>query len=253
MLLAANAGNTHIAVGVFRGADLVAHWRLSSRTHRTADEFYLALRALLSDAGLEIRSAVVCSVVPQLTEAVGGGVAKLVGHGPLHVSSRIDLPVTLAIDDPSEIGGDLIANAAGGYALTSGACVVVDFGTALSFTAVDSAGAIVGVAIAPGVGSGVDGLVGNTAALPMVDLAWTDTYLGRNTAVSLRAGIMHGYVGLVNEIARGMANEMACEPIVIATGGHSSLVAPHCEAVARTEPWLTLQGLRSIAEYGQST
>jgi len=253
MLLAANAGNTHIAVGVFVDAELVAHWRLSSRTHRTSDEFYLALRDLLSDHEFQIDSSVMCSVVPQLTEAVGGGLTTLTQKAPLRVSAEIRLPVALDIEDPSEIGGDLIANAAGGYTSAGGSCVVVDFGTALSFTAVDESGRVAGVAIAPGIDSGVDGLVSNTAALPMVDLAWPDSYLGRNTHASLRAGILYGYAGLVDRVACGMADEMRSNPIVMATGGHAPLMAPHCSCVQRTEPWLTLEGLRAIAELNQST
>jgi len=253
MLLAANAGNTHIAVGVFSEAELVAHWRLSSRTHRTSDEFYLALRVLLADHDFRIDSSVMCSVVPQLTEAVGAGLATLTQRVPLCVSADVRLPVTLDIDDPSEIGGDLIANAAGGYTSAGGSCVVVDFGTALSFTAVDDRGKVTGVAIAPGIDSGVDGLVSNTAALPMVDLAWPESYLGKNTHASLRAGILYGYAGLVDKVARGMADEMQTSPVVMATGGHASLMAPHCSSVQRTEPWLTLEGLRAIAELDQST
>ena len=142
----------------------------------------------------------------------------MIGCEPLFVSHRIDLPVTLAIDDPAEIGGDLIANAVGGAELTDGGCVVVDFGTALSFTAVDSSRSVLGVAIAPGIGAGVHGLVGRTAALPMVDLEWIDSYIGKNTDASLRSGILHGYVGLVDAVATGIATEMGGEPIVVATG-----------------------------------
>jgi type III pantothenate kinase len=253
MTLAVSAGNTHIALGVFTDGELERHWRLSSRTHRTPDEFAIDLRHLLDATGSDVSGSVMCSVVPELTEAVGDGIASVVGRKPLHVTHATRLPVTFAIDDPAEIGGDLIANAVGGFTVCHGACVVVDFGTALSFTAVDENGSVLGVAIAPGIGTGVHGLISRTAALPMIDLTWIDTYIGTNTDRSLRSGIMHGFAGLVNEVAGGMAGEIGGNPQIVATGGQSELMARHCRVVGRVEPSLTLRGLLAIAEYNQST
>lgn len=253
MILTIDAGNTNIAVGLVEREELVYHWRLSSRTQRTADEVLLHLRELFSFEGVDRRSveaAVISSVVPALTRSIEEGVARLLDCEPILVSPELPLPVTLATDNPSEIGTDLLANAVAGYTLAGGAAVVVDFGTALSFTVVDATGRVRGVSIAPGLTTAVNSLVARTAALPMIDLSAPETYIGTNTTASLRSGIVNGYTGLVESIVDGIRAELAPdEPLVLATGGESALVAHRCRNVERVEPWLTLRGLYEIGTY----
>lgn len=257
MILTVDAGNTNIAIGIVHDAELVAHWRLSSRTQRTPDEFLLHLRELFAFEGLDrsrITASVVASVVPSLSHAIHDGIARFLGSDPIVVSPELDLPVRMRTDNPSEIGQDLLANAVAGFTLAGGAAVVVDFGTALTFTTVDAEGWVRGVAIAPGLTTAVDGLVARTAALPMVDLAPPERYIGTNTTASLRSGIVNGYAGLVSGMVEGITRELAPdEPLVLATGGESALVAHRCVNVARVEPWLTLRGLYEIGLRNQST
>jgi type III pantothenate kinase len=250
MILTIDAGNTNIAVGLVRDRELVHHWRLASRTQRTPDEVLLHLRELFAFDDVDassVRAAVISSVVPALTTAVHDGVARLLGIEPVVVSASLDLPVSIRTDDPAEVGGDLIANAAGGFAIAGGASIVVDFGTALTFTAVDADARVRGVAIAPGVTTGVNGLISHTAALPMVDLEPPERYIGTNTVASLRSGVVNGYAGLVDAMVTGIAAELApAEPLVLATGGEAGLIAGRCTKVSRVEPWLTLRGLYEI-------
>ena len=250
MILTIDAGNTNIAVGLVRDRELLHHWRLASRTQRTADEVLLHLRELFAFDDVEVsavRAAVISSVVPALTSAVHDGVARLLGIEPVVVSASLDLPVSIRTDDPGEVGGDLLANAVGGFAIAGGAAVVVDFGTALTFTAVDDEGCVRGVAIAPGVTTGVNGLIAHTAALPMVDLEPPQRYIGTNTVASLRSRIVNRYAGLVEAMVSGIAAELApASPLVLATGGEAGLIAGRCTKVARVEPWLTLRGLYEI-------
>jgi len=251
VILTIDAGNTNIAIGLVNDdRELVCHWRLASRTQRTSDEVLLHLRELFSFDGVDtsrIRTAVISSVVPALTRAVHDGVARLLGLAPIVVSTSLELPVRMCTDNPSEIGSDLLANAVAGYLISGGAAIVVDFGTALSFTAVDAAGCVRGVAIAPGLTTAVNGLVSKAAALSMIDLEPPARYIGTNTGASLRSGIVNGYVGLVESMVDGIAGELAPEkPLVLATGGESGLIAERCRNVARVEPWLTLRGLFEI-------
>jgi type III pantothenate kinase len=237
MILTIDAGNTNIAIGLVRDRELLFQWRLASKTQRTADEVLLHLRELFAfddvDRG-DISAAVISSVVPALTRAVEQGVARLLGIEPVIVTSTLNLPVTICTENPSEIGSDLLANAVAGYAIAGGAAVVVDFGTALTFTAVDDGGCVRGVAIAPGVSTAVDGLVSHTAALPMVDLAAPQHYIGTNTISSLRSGIVNGYAGLVDSVVAGIMSELApAKPLVLATGGEAGLIADRCANVAR--------------------
>ena len=249
MILVIDAGNTNIAVGLVRERELLYHWRLSSRTQRTPDEVLLHLRELFSFDSVDrsrITAAVISSVVPDLTHAIKEGAGRLLDLEPVIVSPAIELPVTVCTDDPYEVGSDLLANAAAGYTIAGGSAIIVDFGTALSFTAVDADGCVRGVAISPGVSTGVRALISHTAALPMIDLAPPDRFIGVNTNASLRSGIVNGYAGLVDAMVAGIGEELGGEPLVLATGGEASLIAHRCERVSRVEPWLTLRGLYEI-------
>jgi type III pantothenate kinase len=257
MILTIDAGNTNIAIGLVQNGDLTFHWRLSSRTHRTPDEVLLQLRELMAFDAVDrsrIDAAVIASVVPATTHALEEGVARLLNLEPILVSPDIKLPITITTDDPYEVGRDLIANAVAGYTLANGAAIIVDFGTALSFTAVDADGALRGVALAPGLGTSVDSLVRKTAALTMVDLTAPEAYIGTNTTASLQSGIVHGCAGLVDSIVDGISSELSSNGVlVLATGGESSLIAHRCTSVQRVEPWLTLRGLYEIGLLNQST
>ncbi|MBU8913887.1 MAG: type III pantothenate kinase [Spirochaetales bacterium] len=249
MVLTIDAGNTNTAIGLFDGQRLDQHWRLSSRTQRTSDEFALHLCELLRLVDLErsiVERAVVCSVVPVLTRAIMDGIAGAFGVEPLLVSARAKLPVTIGTDTPSELGGDLIANAVGGYARVQSACVIVDFGTALTFTAVDERARIRGAAIAPGLNTAVRGLVARTSALPMVDLAMPESFIGTNTAGALRSGIMNGYAGLLDRMVSGIRSELGREATVLLTGGEAREIVQLTETELTVVPWLTLEGLYHI-------
>ena len=250
MILTIDAGNTNIAIGLFDGPEPKHHWRLASSTQRTADEVLLHLRELLAIDAVDpasIAGAVLSSVVPALTRALHDGVARLVGREPVIVSTALDVPVKVATDRPTEMGSDLLANAVAGYLLAEGAAIVVDFGTALTFTVVDSKGVIRGVSIAPGLSTAVEGLVQQTAALPMIQLEAPSSFIGTNTTEALRAGIVQGYACLVDGMAAGIAAELAPDkPTVIVTGGESRLIASLCRNVDRVEPWHTLRGIYEI-------
>lgn len=259
MVLTIDAGNTNIAIGLFGDPDanapghpeaqLVQHWRLSSRTHRTADEFALHLRELLRMSDVNpnvVDQSVVCCVVPTLTHAIVDGVARALALRPLLVGAAVPLPITFGTDDPSELGGDLIANAVGGFARSGGACIVVDFGTALTFTTVDEDACMRGAAIAPGLDTAVHGLVSRTSALPMVDLIAPERFIGTNTTSALRSGIMNGYAGLVDRMVDGIHDELGGGATVLMTGGQSSLIAGLTETRIDLHPWLTLEGLYHI-------
>lgn len=253
MTLTIDAGNSNIAIGLFDGEEITGHWRLSSRSQRTADEFLLDLDGLLRVAGTRerIETAVISSVVPNLLHPVSSGVEQLLSLTPVVVSTALSLPVTVCTDRPEELGSDLLANAVAGYLSTGGATVIVDFGTALTFTTVDHTGCVRGAAIAPGFRTGMHGLVSRTAALPMVDLEPpAEGYIGTNTTAAIRSGMLNGYAGLVDNMVEGIVAELtargAPQVTVLATGGEAPLVTPLCRRIDRVEPWLTLRGLAEI-------
>ena len=259
VLLAIDIGNTNIAFGVYDRSRWLNHWRIRTVPDQMPDEYGVLFRELLRHKGLDMREidqAVFCSVVPPLTGALAQMLRQELEPGsdqdtsriPLIVGPGIRTGVRIRTDNPAEVGGDLVANAVAAHACYPGNCIVVDFGTALTFTAVDGSGDLMGVAIAPGLNSAAAALSSKTAQLPQVRLTPPPTAIGRNTVHSIQSGVVFGYVGLVEALIHKMRQEMGGQAHAIATGGLSHVIAPLTDQFTAIEPWLTLDGLRLIAE-----
>jgi type III pantothenate kinase len=162
----------------------------------------------------------------------------------------VDTGLTFAVDTPAEVGADLIANAVAAYARFERACIIVDFGTATTFTAVSAEAAFLGVAIAPGVNLAASALAGGTAQLPQISLAAPPGVIGTNTIHAIQSGVVLGYVGLVEGVLARLRAEDALGrgAPAVATGGLARLIAPLTESLTEIDPWLTLEGVRLIAE-----
>ena len=250
MLLAVSVGNSHITFGVCDAGSWTRRWRVQTVAAKTADEYLVVFRALFDAAGLDpsrVDEAILASVVPPLTSTMAEAVRELTGHSPLRLTPDLDLGLRITTENPAEVGADLVANAVAARERTRGNCIVVDFGTALSFTAVSSAGELRGVAIAPGLSSAVNALGLDTAQLPRVPIAPPPVAIGRNTVHSIQSGLVFGYVGLVHEVISRMREELGGTAEVIATGGHSPVMAPLIREKVVHEQWLTLEGLRILA------
>lgn len=252
MILTVDVGNTNIAFGIHTGQGWLDHWRLRTDTEQTADEYLVLFHNLLAVAGHELAGLtriVISSVVPALTPAIvrvaerlSPGSPPLVIHHKLVTGLNPDSPV------PPEMGCDLLANACAAYSRFRGAAIVVDFGTALTFTAISGNGTVLGVSIAPGLRSAMRVLAGTTAQLPTVDLVPPPSALPRTTEHAIQSGIVFGYVGLVSEVVRRMSAEMDEAPSVIATGGQAEQFAPLAGIFDAVDQWLTLEGLCRLAE-----
>ncbi|HUI69348.1 MAG TPA: type III pantothenate kinase [Spirochaetia bacterium] len=256
MLLAVSVGNSHISFGVHDGSGWRKRFRVQTAREKTPDEYTVVFRELLAFEGIRkesLHSAILSSVVPPLTKAIVETVEAVSGAVPLILSHDIDLGLRITTENPAEVGADLVANAVAAFDRFAGNCIVVDFGTALTFTAVAAnpgstpGGELRGVAIAPGLTSAVDALVRSTSQLPRVPLAAPPLIAGRNTVHSIQSGVVFGYVSLVEGLIRRMRTELGGTADVVVTGGSSPLIAPLLQEEALVEPWLTLEGLRVIA------
>ncbi|HVP17487.1 MAG TPA: type III pantothenate kinase [Spirochaetia bacterium] len=255
MLLAVSVGNSHITFGVHAAQGWVRRFRIQTVLERTPDEYMVVFRELFASAGITregIRSAILSSVVPPLTAGIAQTVLSVSGVEPLVLSHGLDLGLHITTENPAEVGADLVANAVAAFDRFHGSCIVVDFGTALTFTAVaeseTGSGELRGVAISPGLTSAVDALARNTSQLPRVPLAAPQLIAGRNTVQSIQSGVVYGYVSLVEGLIRRLREELGGSADVVITGGSSPLIAPLLQEKAVVEPWLTLEGLRIIAE-----
>ncbi|MDR0383553.1 MAG: type III pantothenate kinase [Spirochaetaceae bacterium] len=256
MLLVVDIGNTNIVAALFRREKIIEIGRVFTDIQKTGDEYGIIFRSLLRETGImpeEITQAAMSSVVPALTGPFNSMIKKLAGSKPLLVNHAIYgmLPVKPPAGRIREIGADLVCNAVAAYTRFKSACIIVDFGTALTFTCVGKNGDILGCAIAPGLGTAVKSLSLNTAQLPVVPLEAPPSPLGRDTVQAIQSGVVLGYKGLVEFLLSQMKTSMAEDGrtddiAVIATGGLNSVLQPITCAFLHIDRQLTLRGLKII-------
>lgn len=251
MLLAIDAGNTNIVFGLHDGQEWTHEWRFDTLPIRNQVEYEMFLRLNFLEANLkleEVTGVVVSSVVPQLHDILTEFSRPLIRKPPLFVGPAIYTHLPITTQNPHEIGTDLISNAVAAKVLHGGDTIIVDFGTALTFTIVDKAGIIRGVNIAPGLKTAINALVGQTAQLPEVPLALPDSVIGTNTTMAIQNGVLWGYVSMVEGMLDKIEKELGQQFKVLATGGLSSILHPLHDRFDVVDRHLTLEGLRVIHE-----
>ncbi|HAA47125.1 MAG TPA: type III pantothenate kinase [Synergistaceae bacterium] len=247
MLLVVDIGNTQTVIGIFREEELLCHWRLMSKT-RTADEIGVYLLNLLDLSGIDssmLKGAILSSVVPPLDIPWSEGIGRYLSVTCLRVSHNLDLGMAVDYEAPGDVGADRLVNSVAGMVKYGKPLIIVDFGTAITLDAVSAEGNYLGGVIAPGLGTSVEALFGKTAKLPKVSFEIPARVIGKNTMESIQSGILHGFAGLVDTLARKIKKEIGEAPVV-ATGGDAERIAPLSEAIEIVDPWLTLEGLKII-------
>ncbi|MCL1791395.1 MAG: type III pantothenate kinase [Peptococcaceae bacterium] len=270
MLLAFDVGNTHIVMGAFRDNVLLHHWRMSTDKNRSADEYALLVERLLAFVGLDftcVRGAIVASVVPPATPPLEAMLCEYAFVTPLIVGPGTKTGMPIVCYNPREVGADRIVNAVAGLAKYGAPLILIDFGTATTFCAVNNKGEYVGGAIAPGIGIASEALFQRASKLPRVDIIKPETVIGKDTVSSMQSGLYYGYCGLTEHIVCLMKQELGLgDPgggqnqkdekrrqggiTVVATGGLAALVAESCSVIDVVDEDLTLEGLRII--YGKN-
>lgn len=248
MLLVIDAGNTNTVFAVHDGAKFRSVWRCATTPDRTADEYFVWLRTLMEQEGVEaagIDSAVLASVVPNATGNLRLLCERRFGAEPLVVGER-DSGIELRVDNPRSVGADRIANAVGAGIRYGGNLIVVDFGTATTFDVIDGDGAYCGGVIAPGIRLSLDALHRAAASLPRVGVERPDCVVGRDTVPAMQSGIYWGYVSLIDGICRRVADERGVEMQVVATGGLAPLFEEGSEAITHVDAQLTIRGMVEI-------
>ncbi len=252
MQLVIDVGNTETVMGVAQGRDIVAHWRVSTLTPRTPDEYSLLLRGLLEERSVEVgalRRAVLGSVVPAASEVLCTALEAVVSGPTLQIRPDSPLPITLDVAEPMTVGADRIVNTLAAAELYHRDTIAVDLGTATTFDIITEDGVFKGGVIAPGVSSGLEWLSRRTAKLPRVTFGLPERCIGRRTEDCIQSGLFYSSVEAVDGIVRRILEEWdRPDPYVVATGGYATMVAPHCSTIDHIEPLLTLFGLAMAGE-----
>ncbi|SHF12788.1 type III pantothenate kinase [Caldanaerobius fijiensis DSM 17918] len=253
MLLAFDIGNTNIVFGVYDGKKLLQSWRISTDRGKTSDEFGILIKSLFADKGLSVNdvdAVIISSVVPPIMHTFEAAIIKYIHKTPMIVGPGIKTGLNIKYYNPREVGADRIVNAVAAYELYGGPVIIVDFGTATTFCAVTERCEYLGGAIAPGILISAEALFQRAAKLPRVELVKPDHVIGKSTVEAMQAGLVYGYVGLVDSIVERMKRELdgSKEPFVVATGGLARMVAEESKTINEVNSLLTLEGLRLIYE-----
>jgi type III pantothenate kinase len=250
-MLVADIGNTDIVFGIFDKSELTHSFRIPSKKKEKALFFEMRIQNYFLEHAIEkiqYEKTVISSVVPELTPIIQDIFKRISGNEPIVVKSNIHPEVKVCIDDPDELGSDIYCNAVYAFTKYKSACIIVDFGTALTFTAINNTGEVLGVAITPGLKTAVHALFSKTAQLPEVPLKIPAKAIGTNTLHSIQSGVLYGYEGLVKKLLRSFKNELNTDCKILATGGLSSILPELKKEFDEVDVNLTLNGLRIIGD-----
>lgn len=252
MLLAIDVGNTNITLGLFKGTELSATFRLTTKQKRTSDEFGMSIHNLIGLSGLEpadVSDVIISSVVPDIMYSLCAGLIKYIHREPITVGPGVRTGIRITTGYPQEIGADRIVDAVAAYSLYGGPVLVIDFGTATTYDYVTADGSFTAGITAPGIRTSAKALWTEAARLPEFEIRKPDTILARETISSLQAGLVYGYIGSVEYIIRRVKEETGCSDLkTVATGGFAQLIINETDQISVFNKDLTLTGLRLVYE-----
>jgi type III pantothenate kinase len=251
MILVIDVGNTHTVIGVYKEEKLLFHWRISTNIEKTEDEYGILVKNLLANSELsltDITGIAISCVIPPVVWVLKKMSVDYFKVSPIIVGPGIKTGIYIKTDNPKEVGADRIVNSIAAYKLYGGPVIIVDFGTATTFCAVNKDGVYLGGAIAPGIEISAKALAEKTAKLPKIEIIKPKHSIGSNTITAMESGIFFGYLGLTNELIKRFKRELGKDSLVVATGGYSELIGNECKLIDKINPFLTLIGLYLVYE-----
>lgn len=250
-LLTIDVGNTHIKMNLVSEEDKeIPGFRLTTKTPRTSDEFGLCIREFLEANNLSkenIEDVIISSVVPKIMYSLTSSIVKYLQKEPIIIGPGIRTGISIRTDNPKEVGADRIVDCAAAFYTYHRSCIIVDFGTATTFDYVSDDGVFQYTVIAPGLETGATALTSQTAKLPEIEIRKPESILVKNTIAGMQAGVVYGYIGLVEYIIARMKKELKDESaLVVATGGLGRVIADETKLIDIYEPDLAGKGMAII-------
>lgn len=248
MILTVDIGNTNIVIGGFVDGEIGLMSRISTDIKKTEDEYAVIIKnivALNHIKTTEVKGAIISSVVPPLNKVFVKAISKIYGINPMIVGPGVKTGVNLLVDNPAQVGADLVCSAIAAYTCHSAPAIIIDMGTATKLSVIDKNGAFLGVSIIPGVELGISALSGGTAQLPHIGLDAPRSVIGKNTVDAMQSGVVYGNACLIDGMIDRITEEYGDLPI-IATGGIAGFIIPYCRHEITLDEHLILKGLYTI-------
>ncbi len=249
MLLALDAGNTNVTIGIFEKGRLADHRRLRTVREQTSDEWGILLTSLLHYASLtpaDVDGMIISSVVPPLNSPLAEMSQRYFGVDAMFVTADTNTGLKILYEHPAEVGADRIVNSVAALHKYGGPCVIVDLGTAITFDAISANAEYLGGIISAGIGISAEALFSRTAKLPLVDFKKPARVIGTNTVASMQSGLYYGAIGAIDGMLERLIEELGPDTRIIATGGHAGLIGGGSRYIRHIDENLTLDGLHLI-------
>ncbi len=249
MILAIDMGNTNIVIGCIDNEKIYFEERMATDHSKTELEYYVLFKTVLDLYKIEntsITGAILSSVVPPLVNIIKAAVEKLIGISPFIVGSGIKTGLNILMDNPRQLGSDLVVNAVAGVNEYGAPLIIIDIGTATTILVVDKNRNYIGGCIMPGVGVSADSLVSKAAQLFKVSLCAPSKYIGKNTIDCMKSGIIFGHAACLDGMIERIEDELGYRCTILATGGLAGTIIPHCKRAVTIDEELLLKGLKII-------
>lgn len=253
MILTVDIGNTNIVIGGFMDEELCFVSRIATDVKKTEDEYAVIIKnivALNHIKTAEVKGAIISSVVPPLNKIISKAILKIYGISTLLVGPGVKTGINLLVDNPAQVGADLVCTAVAAYNYHKAPAIIIDMGTATKISVIDKNGAFLGVSIIPGVELGIAALSGGTAQLPQISLDAPRSVIGKNTIDAMQSGVVFGNASLIDGMLCRIKEEYG-DLDIIATGGIAGFIIPYCKNKITIDDHLILKGLYTI--YNKNT